>query len=82
MNQDEKKLWESMKNYVNLQISNVIRSNASNTTYRLIKNDEGDKLILIGTDGGMSSVDINNQTVTPITAARIKEICNHAGTHK
>lgn len=78
MNQDEKKLWESMKNYVNLQISKVIRSNASNTTYRLIKNDDGDKLILVGTDGGMSSVDINNQTVTPITAARIKEICTHS----
>lgn len=81
MNQDEKKLWESMKNYVNLQISKVIRSNASNTTYRLTKNDGGDKLILVGTDGGMSSVDINNQTVTPITATRIKEICTHTGEH-
>lgn len=54
MNQNETKIWESMKNYVNSQIERSARIS----------------------EGGGVRVD-----VTPITAARIKEICTHTGEH-
>lgn len=54
MNQNETKIWESMKNYVNSQIERSARIS----------------------EGGGVRVD-----VTPITAARIREICTHTGEH-